>query len=99
MFVGRSRGRRLGWAALLGVLPIGLCACGLLIGLDDHQAFPGVDAGEDVDERPDAPPDVVGPDALPDVVTDGCAGTMCSGTCVDTNSSSANCGACDALCP
>lgn len=40
MFVGRSSGLRLAWAIVLGALPVGLGACGLLIGLDDHQAFP-----------------------------------------------------------
>jgi alpha-tubulin suppressor-like RCC1 family protein len=86
--------RRLGWAALLGALPALLGACGLLIGLEDHQATPGADAGADATETPDAtddaPPDVVGPD--------GCAGAACSGACVDTSSDPANCGACGAAC-
>jgi alpha-tubulin suppressor-like RCC1 family protein len=102
MFVGRSSARRLGWAVLLGALPIGLGACGLLIGLDDHQAFPGGDAGEDAKDPADASADGLADvveDALPDVLIDGCAGTICNDTCVDLASSSANCGACDALCP
>jgi alpha-tubulin suppressor-like RCC1 family protein len=103
MFVGRSSGRRLAWAALLGALPVGLGACGLLIGLEDHTAFPGADAGEDVIEPPDAPPvdapaDAVD-DALPDVVgPDGCSGTVCGAECVDTSSDAQNCGKCGVAC-
>lgn len=103
MFARRSSGRRFGLLALLGAAPLSLGACGLLIGLDDHQPFPaeGVDAGADVEERPDAPPDApedVVIDAPPDVAIDGCAGILCNMVCVDTLSDVQNCGACGTTC-
>ncbi|MEP7124642.1 MAG: hypothetical protein ABJE95_27185, partial [Byssovorax sp.] len=86
--------------ALLGALPVALGACGLLIGLDDHQPFPpsDADAGEDVVDPPDAAPDgpIDMPDALPDVVTDACA--VCGDTCVDTSADPKNCGQCGLAC-
>ncbi len=97
MFKARSSARRLGWAVLLGALSMAASACGLLIGLEDHRAFPGSDAGEDANDPPDALADVVS-DAPADG-PDGCAGTMCNGVCTDVDSSPASCGACNALCP
>jgi alpha-tubulin suppressor-like RCC1 family protein len=98
MFVGRSSAWRLGLLALLGTASLSLGACGLLIGLEDHQAFPGGDAGADGGDQPDADHDDAMADAPGDVTIDGCTGTACAGMCVDTLADPKNCGQCGVVC-
>jgi alpha-tubulin suppressor-like RCC1 family protein len=110
-----SRGARARLVGLAAVCALGgTAACGLLIGLEDHEAYPAeggagddaytsdgtADGGHDGGAASDAPADALG-DAAGDALHDAgavCEASLCGDACVDLQTDDSNCGKCGVAC-
>ncbi|HEY8087992.1 MAG TPA: hypothetical protein VIF09_09105, partial [Polyangiaceae bacterium] len=89
----------------------GTAACGLVIGLSDHEAYPAEGGTGDATQETTTPetggPETGGEAATAEAgdagtdVTDagpGCDGSVCGSACVDTQNDDNNCGGCNVTC-